>query len=69
MPESASCQRTKFSAVLMGNFQKNNLIVFTAGILLLVVYYAIFGDFFPDKNAQMWHDYSETLPALLDGYF
>jgi hypothetical protein len=50
-------------------FTKNNLIVFTTGILLLVVYYIIFGQFFPNMHEQMGHDYSFYLPTLLDGYF
>ena len=50
-------------------FKKNNLILFTAGILLLIVYYIIFGQFFPNKHEHTGHDYSYYLPALLDGYF
>ena len=50
-------------------FKKNIWIVLAAGILLLIVYYAIFGQFLPNKNEHMGHDYSFFLPTLLDGYF
>lgn len=50
-------------------FKKNNLILFAAGILLILVYYIIFGQFFPNKQEHMGHDYAYYLPALLDGYF
>ncbi len=48
---------------------KNNLILLTASVLLIIVYYTIFGQFFPNKHEQMGHDYSFYLPSLLDGYF
>jgi hypothetical protein len=51
------------------NDSKNNLILLIAGILLILEYYTIFGQFFPNKHGQMGHDYSFYLPSLLDGYF
>jgi hypothetical protein len=48
---------------------KNKLILVVSAILLLVVYDTIFGQFFPNNNKQMGHDYAFYLPALLDGYF
>ncbi len=51
------------------SLRKNIFILLVAGILLLVVYDTIFGQFFPNNQGQMGHDYSFYLPALLDGYF
>ncbi len=53
----------------MHPFKKNNLILLSAGVLLLMGYYTIFGCFFPNKNGHMGHDYAYYIPALLDGSF
>ncbi len=37
--------------------------------LLLAVYHLVFGQFFPNRNGTVGHDYSLAIPALLAGYY
>lgn len=53
----------------MSIFNKNYLKVLLAGIALIIIYFAIFGSFIPNKHHKLGGDYSFYLPALLDGYF
>jgi len=47
----------------------NNVLVLTAGMLILAIYYSVFSRFFPNDSGCLGHDYSFYLPALLDGFF
>jgi hypothetical protein len=47
----------------------SNVLVLTAGMLILAIYYSIFSRFFPNDSGCLGHDYSFYLPALLDGFF
>lgn len=47
---------------------RKRIIILAYGALLLV-YYWIFGAFFPNNQGMIGHDYSAVLPGILDGYF
>ncbi|MBU0986454.1 MAG: hypothetical protein KKH68_04290, partial [Proteobacteria bacterium] len=54
---------------LMNFLKKNNLLLLSAILALLISYYAIFGRFFPNAFGRLGNDYAYFLPILLDGFF
>lgn len=53
----------------MNFLKKNNLLLLTAALALLISHFAIFGRFFPNESGRLGNDYAYFLPILLDGYF
>ncbi|MGQ4809208.1 hypothetical protein NKDENANG_02623 [Candidatus Entotheonellaceae bacterium PAL068K] len=49
--------------------QSETVLFITGGGCLILIYHGIFGQYFPNLNGRLGHDYSAFLPRLLDGYF